>query len=183
MRLGSVLELAAFQIVWFACALGAAHGQSTPGILAASLFLIAQVLIREDRKAVLMATLASGLAGLVAETLAIQAGLVIHAAPWPDTTLAPAWMVALWLAFGSTLPTTARLLGSKPMQKAVVAGAVFGPLAYAAGAQLGALQLTRPEWIGYAAYASAWCAIFPGLVAIACWAGARGEAAGASDRR
>jgi len=166
-----VAELAGFQIVWLGCALGAAYGSSAPGIIAAGMFVSAQLWLQGSRRAVIGPALASGVAGLVAETAANAAGLLSYSAHWPYDGLAPAWMVALWLAFGSTIPTTAALLGKRPIIKAAVLGALFGPLAYAAGARLGALQMTEPVWIPAAAIACTWALVFPALVAFAQSAG------------
>lgn len=160
-------ELAAFQAVWLTCALGAADGRSAPGIAAAALFVAAQLRSRGKPRQIAAVTLVGGSIGLAMETFLITSELVRHSADWPDSRLAPAWIVALWLAFASTMPTTARLLGSHPLAKAAILGAVFGPLAYAAGAQLGALRLSEPQWIGIVALACSWAVVFPGLVTLA----------------
>ena len=162
-----VVELAAFQAVWLVCALGAAQGANAPGLVASAGFVAAQLLLHSDRTAIVATTLASGVAGLAVETLLTTAGLVRYAAQWPDAHIAPPWIVALWLAFGSTMPTTAKLLGRRPIIEAAMLGALFGPLSYAAGVQLGALHLAHPQWIGYAALGFAWSVMFPGLIAIA----------------
>lgn len=163
----TILELAAFQAVWLACALGAAHGRSAPGIVAAGIYVGAQLACSGSRPMMIATTLASGAAGLVLETLLGRGELLAYSAHWPDGRMAPAWIVALWLAFGSTIPTTARLLGSRPFTMAAILGALSGPLAYAAGAKLGALQLVAPAWIGIAALACSWGVLLPVLVSIA----------------
>lgn len=162
-----MIELAAFQLVWLACAIGAASGHSAPGLVAAGLFLAAQAVARGARREMVATTLASGLAGLAAESLLVVADLVRYSAHWPDARLAPAWIVALWLAFGSTVPTAARLLDLRPRVLAAALGALFGPLTYTAGAQLGALELRQPEWIGLTALAVCWGITLPLLVALA----------------
>jgi hypothetical protein len=166
-RVRQVVELAGFQFVWLTCALGAASGWNFPGMIAAGVFVGAQLWLQRSRMAMIGTALASGMAGLAAETAAHVAGLVSYSAHWPSDALAPAWMVALWLAFGSTIPTTAALLGAWPLVKAAALGALFGPLAYAAGARLGALQINDPGWVAFLAIACGWGVIFPALIALA----------------
>jgi hypothetical protein len=52
-------------------------------------------------------------------------------------------MVSLWMAFATTLNHSLRWLASRPWV-AALAGAIGGPLAYLAGAKLGALTLAAP---------------------------------------
>lgn len=167
MRARQIAELAGFQLVWLACALGAAYGCSAPGVIAAGVFVGAQLWLQVCKKAIIGAALASGLAGLTAETAAHAARLVSYAAQWPSAVLAPAWLVALWLAFGSTIPTNTALLGARPLVKAAALGTLFGPLAYAAGARLGALQISEPGWVAFGAIACVWGVAFPALIALA----------------
>lgn len=161
-----IVELVAFQAVWLTCALGAASGSGAPGVAAAALFVAAQIILRGPRSAVAAMTLVGGVAGLAMETLLLTADVVGYAAHWPDARLAPAWIVGLWLAFGSTLSTTARLLGTDKWAFLATLGAIFGPLAYLAGARLGALHLSDPEWLSLAAIAFCWGVMLPALVAL-----------------
>lgn len=162
-----IVELVAFQAVWLTCAIGAASGSGAPGMAAAALFLAAQILLRDPRSGIVAMTLVGGIAGLALETLLLAADLVRYAAHWPDARLAPAWIVGLWLAFGSTLPTTTRWLGADKWAFVATLGAIFGPLSYLAGSQLGALHLTEPEGVALAAIALCWGVMLPALVALA----------------
>ena len=56
---------------------------------------------------------------------------------------APFWMVSLWMAFATTLNHSLRWLTSRPWV-ATLSGAIGGPLAYLAGAKLGAMTLASP---------------------------------------
>jgi hypothetical protein len=147
--------------------LGAAQGLSTPGIVAACAYVSAQLVLYRGSGGLWHPILASGALGLVAESMLAASGLVQFAAHWPHGSAAPAWIVALWLAFGATLPATARLLGSDAYGKAAALGAVFGPLAYAAGAKIGALAIKEPSWAAFAAIGGIWALSMPLLLAIA----------------
>ena len=63
-------------------------------------------------------------------------------AAWPNG-FAPYWMLTLWIAFATTLNHSLRWLMHRPVA-AALAGAIGGPLAYLAGAKLGALALGTP---------------------------------------
>ena len=72
-------------------------------------------------------------------------------------------MLALWVAFATTLNHSLRWLMRRPIV-AALAGAVFGPVAYLAGEKLGALSLPAPA-IALPMLAAAWC-VAMGLFAL-----------------
>lgn len=87
------------------------------------------------------------LLAIAALGMAADAGLTLMGAysfpqiqgVWP----LPAWLMCLWLGFVTTLPASLAWLLRKPAV-AVAAFAVAGPLSYAAGRALGALQFDNP---------------------------------------
>ena len=164
MRWRPIAEWVGFQLVWLMCALGAAQGWNAPGVIAAALF-IGVLLAKKGRSLSECVTiLASGAVGLIAESALMAAELVRFAAPWPSLQLAPAWIVALWLAFGATLSTIASLLGYYIVIKAGVIGFVTGPLAYWAGARLGALEIADSAPLTYLAIGLIWAVALPFLL-------------------
>ena len=162
----TLVDLAGFQVVWCACALGAGYGTSTLGILAAASFVAIQITIRWRSIALYRNILIAGLIGLAAESLLAASGLVHYASAWPSQHLAPAWIVALWLAFGATVETMHRLLGSRPFSTAVLIGAIGGPLAYLAGAGVGALSLPTTSGPSLLVIAAIWGLALPSLLAV-----------------
>jgi hypothetical protein len=167
MRWRSIVSWLGFQAVWLSCALGAAEGRNWPGIVAASLFLGGIVATSPGWRSAMRLAAAGGLSGTLIETSLIAAGLVRYSAPWPVDALAPAWIVALWIAFGATVPSILGILGSQRLAMAAALGAVSGPLAYLAGERLGALHIARPAAVGLLVLAFVWAAVFTGLVALA----------------
>lgn len=159
-----VAEWVGFQLVWLACALGAAEGRTTPGVVAAAVFVGAVLAAKKWAPAECLTILASGIMGLVAESALLSTGLVRFAAPWPHAQLAPAWMVTLWLSFGATLTTFATLLGHRFIAKAAVIGFVAGPLAYWAGARLGAIEIAGSWGPTYLAISVMWAVALPSLL-------------------
>ena len=163
----TLVDLAGFQLVWWACALGAGYGRrSTPGILAAALFLAIQMAIRGRSPTFYRTILAAGLIGFAGESLLVATGLVRYAAPWPSEHLAPAWIVALWLSFGTTLEIVRQLVGSRPILTGALLGAVLGPVAYCAAAHLGALTFPAASELGLLVIAALWGLALPTLLTV-----------------
>jgi hypothetical protein len=166
MSLQSIVPWLAFQGVWLVCAFGAARGHGTLGIVVALVFAAAMIAWSRKPARDALVVIASGVAGFHIETALVIAGLVRFAAPWPVEILAPAWIVALWMAFGATLPSITDKLGAHRKKIAAVLGAVAGPLAYVAGARLGALYLPGPATWSLVVLSVSWAAVMAGLVAL-----------------
>jgi len=137
----NLCNFVAYQLAWFAVVFGAAQGYAWAGALAALAVAAVHLALRRDLLELKLMGLAAGIGLLVDSTLAMT-GQVIFASAWPPD-LAPYWMLSLWVAFATTLNHSLRWLMHRPVA-AAVAGALGGPLAYLAGARLGALTLVTP---------------------------------------
>ena len=131
----------AYQCAWFAVILGAAHGMPQAGA-AVAIFLAAVHLALRRERVELQLIGAAVIAGLLVDSALVISGKVQFAAAWPQG-LAPFWMLSLWIAFATTLNHSLRWLMMRPVA-AALAGALGGPLAYLAGARLGAVTLVEP---------------------------------------
>ena len=151
-----------FQAGWLACVLGAAHGYVREGALAAAAVVAWHVWRspRPAREAVLAA--GAALLGFAFETALVQAGWVRFQAGVVLEGAAPYWMVALWALFATTLNESLRWLQTR-LWAAALFGGIGGPLAYYAGARLGALELVQPSAL-LAALALAWALATPLLL-------------------
>ena len=156
--------VAVFQVVWLACAWSASHGHPAVGMIAAVLAATVHVARAPAPVPTLIALVACGTLGFVAESLLVAAGLVQYASPWPSVAVAPAWVAALWLAFGTTLEATRRLLQPLPLAAVTVVGACVGPLSYVAGERLGALRFGAPLPTVLMGIAGVWAAVLPLLL-------------------
>lgn len=135
------MNFLAYQLAWFAVVIGAAQGYAWAGAaVALSVAAMHGLRHRQPFEWKLMA-LAALIGLLVDSTLAIT-GLVRFTQAWPDN-LAPYWMLSLWIAFATTLNHSMRWLMHRPVA-AALAGAVGGPMAYLAGAKLGAMVIVTP---------------------------------------
>lgn len=137
-----LLNIAVYQIVWFACVASAASGHAPVGIAVAAAAValhlaLARVPLRELRLIAFAAVL-----GGAFESLLVASGWVRMDADLLVAGVVPLWMVALWAAFATTLNVSLRALRSRYLLGAVLAG-TGAPLAYYAGARLGALEWTH----------------------------------------
>ncbi|MGB7218550.1 MAG: DUF2878 domain-containing protein [Vicinamibacterales bacterium] len=159
---GPVVRFVGVQVGWFACVLGAAAGHPLLGPCVVALLLVAHAATpaRGWRLAWLAATAA--LVGTVLDGILAIAGVLDFppqaAAGWP----APIWMVALWVNLAPSLDDLAALLGPRAAVAAVV-GAIGGPLAYLAGARLGAVALAPSIPIALAVVSVEWALAMPML--------------------
>ncbi len=160
-----ISNFVAFQLGWFGCVLGAANGTPAigPVIVLAAAGLHLRLAARPVREAALL--LAAAAIGLVFDSALVRAGWLSYpnGILWAGT--APYWIIALWVAFATTLNVSLRWLRGRPWIAAAF-GAVGGPLSYLAGARLGAVEILDQQ-AAVAALALGWAAITPLLVALA----------------
>lgn len=160
-----LLNLIAFQIGWFACVLGGAHGWPWLGVLA-TVAIVALHLYRAARP-MMEATLilGSGVLGFFADSLLTGMGLLRFPSGQWHPQFAPYWMAAMWMLFATTLNVSLRWLKSR-LGLAALLGAVAGPLAYYGGAKLGGVSFGQPL-AGLVAVAGVWTLAMPLLLVMA----------------
>lgn len=160
-----LINFIAFQIAWFACVLGGAHGWPWLGV-AVTAAIIALHLYRAPRPMVELALiLVSGLLGFGADSLLTGIGLLQFPSGQLHPHLAPYWMAALWMAFATTLNVSLRWL--KPhLGLAALLGMIAGPLAYYGGARLGGVIFSE-LLAGLIGVAGVWTLAMPLLLIIA----------------
>jgi hypothetical protein len=156
--LSKALNFAAFQAGWFACILGAANGMPWLGPVVVATFLAALLTTRRDRVAfALRMTGAAGI-GFMADTILLRVGVL----DFGSAPVSPLWMIALWPNLAATLNSSLGWLSGRYVLAAAF-GALGGPLAYYAGARLGALRID-PSPTSFAAIAFEWLATLPLMV-------------------
>lgn len=136
-----IANFLAFQICWFANVLGAAQGIPWLGPWVAMTWLAAHGLsCSSDRHVELSICASVGLLGYVADSALVLSGLLDFPEHGRLGAPSPVWMVALWVGFAMTLRHSLGWLRGHYALGAAL-GALFGPLAYFAGAKLGAIVL------------------------------------------
>ena len=126
-----------FQLGWFACILGAAHGYVSWAVLfclAVAAFHLWQSSEPMQEGMLLLKILALG---IFADTLLLQTGSLVFESKGLVPSLSPIWMWSLWVILGCTLNESMSWLRGRYVLAAVL-GAIAGPLSYLAGVKLGA---------------------------------------------
>ncbi len=162
-----LLNFLLLQAAWAACVLGAARDSAWLGPLVTAGLLTAHLWLRAERQRELRAILWAAGIGLVLDSLLVALGFVRFAAPgpWP-ALLVPAWIVALWAAFGATLRGALAWLARRPFLAAGLA-AVGSPLSFLSARALGALEFPRPLPLTLAVIALEWALLVPLLLRLA----------------
>lgn len=136
-----ILNICFFQAGWWACVISAAYGYAWLGVSTVAVIAVVHFFyVSTSRRLDLLLACAALLVGLLANTAIAAAGAMTFPPSTWARPLAPAFMLALWFNFALTLTTMLRWLRRRYVLAALV-GALGGPLAYFAGARLGALIL------------------------------------------
>ena len=138
---------------------GATAAAALPGAAAVAAHLLARP---GERGRVARAAVAAALYGLATDGVLAAAGLVAFAGGGG----AP-WMVGLWAAFGAGLTASLRGVLRWPPLALAAAAALAGPLAYRAGAALGALGFPGGAGAALLAVAVQWAVGVPLLARVA----------------
>lgn len=153
-----------YQAAWLACVLGAAAGRPLIGTATAGVAVGLRLASAARPAAELKLILLAGLIGGAWESLLVGMDWVRYrGGEFPG--MAPSWIVALWLAFATTFNVSLRWLQGKPAAAALL-GLAGGPLAWWAGARMGALELVDAG-IALSAIGVGWAILMPLLLALA----------------
>ncbi len=160
-----VINYLMFQLGWLACVWGAGQGLPWLGPVAV-LPMVALHLrwaIRPQAETRLL--LLCAVSGLAFDSLLLATGWLSYPSGSWLPGLAPYWLVAMWLLFGSTLNLSMGWMRGRPIV-ALLLGATGGPLAYFAGQKLGAIEISQP-WQAGLALATGWGVLMPALATVA----------------
>lgn len=167
-----ILNLVVFQIAWLACVLGGAHGLPWLGVgvvaVVAALHLrLASAPAREALLLVLVGLLGGLWDGLLMRYgfLEYPSGVIL---PW----LAPVWIIAMWVAFATTLNVSLGWLKGR-WYLATLLGAIGGPLAFYGGYKLGAVAFPD-TFVAMVVLAGGWSFLMP----LVLWMARRFDGAG-----
>lgn len=163
LRLGAGFVL--FQAAWFACVIGAARGQVTPGIVAVAAVVAIMVAWSTRPGADLRLVVLAIAIGLVWDSLLALTGVVEYASPGPLPGVAPLWILALWALLAPMLREPMRWMHGRPVLAALL-GAAGGVLSYAAAQRLGACAFPDPAF-AVLVLGAGWALIVPMLLAAA----------------
>lgn len=154
-----------YQTGWLVCVLGAAQGWPWAGTAFALLALTWHLRQANDARAELSLVAIATLVGALWDSTLAASGLVSFANGVLIEGTAAHWMVALWVLFATTLNVSLAWL-KQHLLGAALLGALGGPLAYLAGARLGALSLPDTN-LALPLLAIGWALITPLLCLLA----------------
>ena len=163
-----MVNVVLFQIGWFACVLGAAHGLPWIGALLLRLRSLAGTSrARRSRSRNSRSSPPQPCWAHCSKRCSCSLGWVHFETGVLVEGAAPYWMVALWAIFATTLNVSLRSLRPHGWLAAVL-GAIGGPVAYYAGARLGALEFGAPASApALAAIGIGWAILTPALLCAA----------------
>jgi hypothetical protein len=160
-----ILNIAGFQVGWFACVLGAAYGQLGAGPAAVLLLFLLHLALSEDKPREVLLALTAAATGFVFDSLLIAAGTFSPVRETLPAPFSPLWLTAMWVNFALILNVSLRWLRGRYLLGAVL-GFFGGPLAYFAGARLGAIRIPEPLALKLLVLALAWALAVPLLLRI-----------------
>lgn len=161
--LSTIKNLSLFKIGWLACVISAAMGMPVFGIVAVICVMAVHLYDAPNARKELLTLGVAALMGLGWESLLVATGLVSypgHEAAW----IAPAWIVAMWVLFATTINRGLSWV-KKHWMVAAAAGLLGGPMAFWGGSSLGAVTFEDPM-MALIAIAVGWAALLP-LLALA----------------
>ena len=144
-----------FQLGWFACVLG---GNSLWLLLPAGVLLVNGLWI-SARWTEVRLIICVCLLGTLVDSLLLNAGVFEFR---QEGILIPFWLMLLWALLATTL-NHCLAWTARPAWRAVLLGAVSGPLSYYAGQRLGAVQFGFGLWPTLVLLAVLWAGLFPAL--------------------
>ncbi len=132
--------------VWCACVFGALWGQAWLGPIVAVAWLSWHLAQHAAPALEGGVVLAAGAFGIAADLVLIRIGGIGYAGLGPDAWLGPAWIVALWMVFATTVNVSLSWLRGRVAWSALL-GVVGGLGSYLAGRRLGVatFDLTQLE--------------------------------------
>lgn len=150
-----------YQLVWFACVLGAAAGQAWPGVLASLLFTAATLAFGGCPRRDVGTLLILVPLGLALDSVFTAVGWTRYSLPGPWPQIAPIWIAAIWLSFGMTLNHSLSFLRQRPWLAGLL-GLIGAPLAYWSAARgFGVIHFSQPALAILLALAFCWSLLLP----------------------
>ena len=150
-----------FQLAWFACVLGAAKAMPWLGVGVTLIILGWHFYRAKQAKPEITLMFTALFIGAIFDQSMLTLQLIEYQAHGWSTWLVPVWILALWLAFASTLNVSLAWMHDRYLA-ALLFGAAGGPLAYLAAEKLGAVTVSSAS--AYIALALGWGVITPLLV-------------------
>ena len=159
-----LINIALFQIGWFACVLSAAANRPLIGVGIAAVVMFVHVMRSRNYQQELYLIVTAMLIGAIWDSLLVWQGWLDYTSGMFANNIAPYWIIVMWGLFATTLNMSLRWLKNKTVLAAVI-GAIAGPLAYYGGQKLGAVEFVDPT-MAVISLALGWALFTPVLMAL-----------------
>jgi len=160
-----LVNLSLFKAGWLASVFTAAASVPAAGATVVAVVVAVHLARSADVAQETRLLLFAALLGLGWESLLVSMGLVQYSTGSAFPGLAPYWIVGMWVLFATTINVGMRWL-HKHVAVAAIAGAIGGPLSFAAGEKVGAVSFPNPQ-MSLLAIAAGWALLLPLLVRVA----------------
>lgn len=161
-----VVNYVLYQSGWIAAVGGAAIGWPLAGAVVALVLTAVHVALAREPARESTLVVAALIAGLLTERALIAAGTYTQLAGAPVGAWPPLWLIALWAQFATTWRYSLAGVFAR-WWRAALFGAAGGPLAFLAGARLGAVTLAVPETTALVGLGGAWAMALAALAVLA----------------
>lgn len=156
-----IINFLLFQLAWFACVIGAAYQLPWLGVVITAVILSWHFSrVHQVKPEALLMSLALIIGGCFDQFMLMTEWVKYQSHGWSNA-IVPMWILALWVAFASTLNVSLAWMHGRYLI-ALIFGAVGGPLAYLGADKLGAVTLDGNA--SYIALSIGWAIITPLLL-------------------
>jgi hypothetical protein len=156
----TLVNVVLLNVGWFSCVLGAAAGLPWIGpVVVAGVVAVHVATVREKHRTFTLLAAAAAF-GYVVDSALVLGGAMSFGDAARLGGPSPLWMVALWVNLATAMHVSLGWLCGRPVV-AMLIGGIGGPLAYIAGARLGAITFGSGRVVSLAAIAVAWMFAMP----------------------
>lgn len=160
-----ILNFGMFKVGWLSSVVGGAKQLPWLGPLAMFVIVAFHLYRAREPERELVLVLVCGFIGAMFDSVLVALGWVTYPSGLLVDSMAPYWIISMWMLFATTLNVSLRWLKGRYLLAAVL-GFIAGPGAYYGGQKLGGIVFLD-EQAALVSLAVGWGLIMPALVALA----------------
>ena len=141
--------------------LGASSGMPYIGPVAMFVFIALHLMITKFKTNEILFIISTGMIGMFVDSAFHISGIIFYKSSISNT-IAPLWIIAMWLGFAATVNHSMSWLDKKYIY-GLALGLVFGPLSYVTGEKFGAITFAENRFTSLTILAFAWGIVVPSL--------------------
>jgi hypothetical protein len=157
-----LINITAFKLGWLSSVFGGAQQLPWLGPLVVFIAVAIHLARAERPRSEFMLIVSCGLIGAVFDSVLVAAGWVTFPSGMISDSMAPYWIITMWMLFGTTINMSMRWMRGRPLLAAAF-GLVGGPMAYFAGHKIGGIVFVD-QAAALAMLGIGWAVIMPLLM-------------------